>query len=55
MTNNADAKNDGEKTVQENVTKDLELSDEDAEKVGGGDAVAPPPPRFDPYKNFKFH
>jgi hypothetical protein len=38
--------------VEEDVTKDLELKDEDAERVGGGDTAAPP--RTDPYKNFKF-
>ena len=38
--------------VEEDLTKDLELKDEDAEKVGGGDASTPP--RSDPYKNFKF-
>jgi hypothetical protein len=42
------------KQVEEDVTKDLELKDEDAEKVGGGDSPTPPTPRFDPYKNFKF-
>ena len=38
--------------VEEDVTKDLELKDEDAEKVGGGDTATTP--RTDPYKNFKF-
>jgi hypothetical protein len=37
------------------VKDDLELTDEDADKVGGGDSPTPSTPRFDPYKNFKFH
>lgn len=48
-------KKDTRKQFKEEPPEDLELKDEDAEKVGGGDTPTPSTPRFDPYKNFKFH
>jgi hypothetical protein len=48
-------KKDTRKPFTEEPPEDLELKDEDAEKVAGGDTPTPSTQRFDPYKNFKFH
>ena len=57
--------NDTRNQVAEEPPEDLEVKDEDADSVRGGDSqpaqtsqssgATPSTPRFDPYKNFKFH